>query len=45
MLVLLHIHVVCSIEHLPVAVILLVVVPVGVVVVFAVVVHSRWVLF
>ena len=44
MLVLLYIHVVCSIEHLPIAAILVVVVPVGVVV-FAVVVHSRRVLF
>ena len=43
-LVLLCIHVVCSIEHLPVAVSLAVVVPVGAVV-FAVVVHSRRVLF
>ena len=44
MLVLLCIHVLCSIEHLPVVAILVVVLPVGVVV-FAVVVHSRQVLF
>ena len=43
-LVLLRIHVVCSIEYPPVVVNLAVVVPVGVVV-FAVVVHSRRVLF
>ena len=43
-LVLLCIHVVRSIEHLPVSVSLAVVVPVGIVV-FAVVVHSCWVLF
>ena len=44
MLVLLYIHVLYPIEHLPVVAILAVVVPVGVVV-FAVVVHSGRVLF
>ena len=44
MLALLYVHVLCSIEHLPVVAILVVVVPVGVVV-FAVVVRSRRVLF
>ena len=44
MLVRLCIHKFCSIEHLPVVAVLAVVVPVGVVV-FAVVVRSRRVLF